>query len=132
MLSLELGRPTKYASWPDGSAAASRHAGTAEPRSSCVHCLNSRTRYRRRERARAGKRYAFCESGKSHLVEIASLPTDAEIVPEWDAFIASVGRPASQTRLKALMERGFHRAGDVENRLGYYVGQVGAASIQDE
>ena len=57
-----------YASWPDGSAAASRHAGTAEPRSSCVHCLNSRTRYRRRERARAGKRYAFCESGKSHLV----------------------------------------------------------------
>jgi hypothetical protein len=25
------------------------------------------------------------------------------------------------------MERGFHRAGDVENRLGYYVGQLGAA-----
>jgi Voltage gated chloride channel len=66
------------------------------------------------------------------LVDIASLPTDAEIVPEWDAFIASVGRPASQTRLKALMERGFHRAGDVENRLGYYVGQVSAASVQDE
>jgi len=60
------------------------------------------------------------------LVDIASLPTDAEIVPEWDAFIASVGRPASQTRLKALMERGFHRAGDVENRLGYHVGQLGA------
>jgi len=53
-------------------------------------------------------------------------------VPEWDAFIASVGRPASQTRLNALMKRGFHRAGDVENRLGYYVGQVGATSIQDE
>src|SRR6266446_4947680 len=66
------------------------------------------------------------------LVDIASLPTDAEIVPEWDAIIASVGRPASQTRLKALMERGFHRAGDVEIRLGYYVGQVSAASIQDE
>jgi hypothetical protein len=43
-----------------------------------------------------------------------------------------IGRPASQTRLKALMERGFHRAGDVENRLGYYVGQVGVAPIQDE
>jgi hypothetical protein len=66
------------------------------------------------------------------LVDIASLPTDAEIVPEWVAFIASVGRPASQTRLKALFERGFHRAGDVESRLGYYVGQVGAASIQDK
>src|SRR6201997_3658905 len=42
-----------------------------------------------------------------NFVDIASLPTDAEIAPEWDAFIASVGRPASQTRLKALMERGF-------------------------
>jgi enoyl-CoA hydratase/carnithine racemase len=59
------------------------------------------------------------------LVNVASLPPDAEIVPEWDAFIASVGRPASQTRFKALMERGFHRAGDVENRLGYHVGQLG-------
>src|SRR5467141_3584547 len=64
------------------------------------------------------------------LVDIASLPTDAEIVPEWDAFIASVGRPASQTRLKALMERGFHRAGDVENRLGHHVGQLGVTSPQ--
>jgi hypothetical protein len=24
-----------------------------------------------------------------------------------------------------LMERGFHKPGDVEDRLGYYVGQVG-------
>jgi hypothetical protein len=30
-------------------------------------------------------------------------------------------------RIKALMERGFHKAGDVENRLGYYVGQLGKA-----
>jgi enoyl-CoA hydratase/carnithine racemase len=58
------------------------------------------------------------------LVDIASLPSDAEIVPEWDAFIASVGRPAHQTRFKALMDRGFHRAGDVENRLGHYVGEL--------
>jgi enoyl-CoA hydratase/carnithine racemase len=36
-----------------------------------------------------------------HLVDIASLPSDAEISLEWDAFIASVGRPASQTRIKA-------------------------------
>ena len=66
------------------------------------------------------------------LVDIASLPSDAEIVPEWDAFIASVGRPAHQTRFKALMDRGFHRAGDVENRLGYYVGLIGATSARDE
>jgi hypothetical protein len=64
------------------------------------------------------------------LVDIASLPTEAEIAPEWDAFIASVGRPASQTRLKALMERGFHTAGDVENRLGYYVGQISLLGVE--
>ena len=60
------------------------------------------------------------------LVNIASLPPDAEIAPEWDAFIASLGRPPAQARIKALMERGFHKEGDVENRLGHYVGQLGA------
>ena len=59
------------------------------------------------------------------LVDVASLPADLEIAPEWDAFLASLGRPASQNRIKALMERGFHRAGDVENRLGFHVGQLG-------
>jgi hypothetical protein len=59
------------------------------------------------------------------LVDIASLPPDAEIAPEWNAFLASLGRPASQTRIKALMERGFHSPGDVEQRLGYHVGQLG-------
>ena len=59
------------------------------------------------------------------LVDVASLPPDVEIKPEWDAFLASLGRPASQTRIKALMARGFHRAGDVENRLGFHVGQLG-------
>jgi enoyl-CoA hydratase/carnithine racemase len=59
------------------------------------------------------------------LVNVASLPSDAEIAPEWDAFLASVQRPASQNRIKTLVERGFHRAGDVENRLGYHVGQLG-------
>lgn len=59
------------------------------------------------------------------LVDVASLPPDAEIKPEWDAFLAALGRPASQTRIKALMARGFHRAGDVENRLGFHVGQIG-------
>jgi hypothetical protein len=42
-----------------------------------------------------------------------------------DAFLAALNRTASQKRIKALMERGFHRPGDVENRLGFYVGQIG-------
>jgi enoyl-CoA hydratase/carnithine racemase len=59
------------------------------------------------------------------LVDVASLPPDSEIQPEWDAFIAALGRPASQKRLKRLMDRGFHRAGDVEKRLGFHVGLIG-------
>ncbi|MHC2669372.1 enoyl-CoA hydratase/carnithine racemase [Bradyrhizobium diazoefficiens] len=59
------------------------------------------------------------------LVDVASLPPDVEIKPEWDAFLAALGRPVSQARIKALMARGFHRAGDVENRLGFHVGQIG-------
>lgn len=60
------------------------------------------------------------------LVNIASLPPDAEIAPEWDAFMESVERPAAKARIKALMQRGFHKPGDVETRLGYHVGQLGA------
>src|SRR5580692_3513038 len=62
------------------------------------------------------------------LVDVASLPPDAEIKPEWDAFIASLGRPSTQKRIKTLFERGFHGAGDVENRLGFHVGQLGDRS----
>lgn len=60
-----------------------------------------------------------------HLVNVASLPADADIAPEWDAFIASVQRPSTQARIKMLMERGFHKPGDVESRLGHHVGQLG-------
>lgn len=60
-----------------------------------------------------------------NLVDVASLPSDAEIAPEWDAFLAALNRPAARDRIKALMERGFHKPGDVENRLGYHVGRLG-------
>ena len=60
------------------------------------------------------------------LVNVASLPSDADIAPEWDAFTASLQRPAAQTRIQKLMELGFHKPGEVETRLGYYVGQLGA------
>ena len=59
------------------------------------------------------------------IVNANSLPSDAEIVPEWDAFAAALSRPAAQARLRALFERGFHAPGDVETRLGYYVGSIG-------
>jgi enoyl-CoA hydratase/carnithine racemase len=62
------------------------------------------------------------------LVDLNSLPPDAETAPEWEAFIASVGRPAAQERLRALLEQGFHAPGDVETRLGYHVGLLGRAT----
>src|SRR6201991_2344249 len=43
------------------------------------------------------------------LVDINSLPPDAEIAPEWDAFLAAVAPPAAQARIAELFERGFHQ-----------------------
>jgi enoyl-CoA hydratase/carnithine racemase len=59
------------------------------------------------------------------LVNDNSLPPDAEIAPEWDAFLAALARPAAQARIQKLFERGFHEPGDVETRLGHHVGQLG-------
>src|ERR1700731_912406 len=46
------------------------------------------------------------------FVDIASLPPDAEIAPEWDACIASIQRPAGRRRLNTLLERGLQKAGE--------------------
>lgn len=61
------------------------------------------------------------------LVNVNSLPTDEEIAPEWDAFLAALARPAAQSRIQKLFERGFHQPGDVEARLGHHVGRLGDA-----
>ncbi|HTC37226.1 MAG TPA: enoyl-CoA hydratase/isomerase family protein [Bryobacteraceae bacterium] len=53
-----------------------------------------------------------------------SLPPDVEIAAGWDACINSLGRSAGQDGIKALTARGFQKPGDVENRLGYYLGQI--------
>src|SRR5467141_2890326 len=53
-----------------------------------------------------------------------SLPPDVELAAGWDACMASISRPAAQERIKALMASGFHKPGDVENRLGYHLGQI--------
>jgi len=55
----------------------------------------------------------------------ASLPPDVEIAAGWDACMASIVRPAAQERIKALFDQGFHKPGDVEDRLGFYLGQLG-------
>ena len=57
------------------------------------------------------------------LVDVASLPPDIEIQSGWDACVASMGRPATQQRIKTLLDRGFCKPGDAENRLGDFVGK---------
>ena len=59
------------------------------------------------------------------LVNAASLPGDVEIAAGWDACLGSINRPAAQERISALTRMGFHKPGDVETRLGYYLGQLG-------
>ncbi|MGC4053904.1 MAG: enoyl-CoA hydratase/isomerase family protein [Paludibaculum sp.] len=67
-------------------------------------------------------RQAIAETKR--LVNLASLPPDSEIQPEWDAFLGALGRTASRERLQKLMDQGFHYPGDVETRLGHYVGEL--------
>jgi enoyl-CoA hydratase/carnithine racemase len=64
-------------------------------------------------------------SETKRFADVASLPPDFEIAPEWDMCFAAIMRPAAQERIKKLMERGFHKPGDVEDRLGYHVGLLG-------
>jgi enoyl-CoA hydratase/carnithine racemase len=65
-------------------------------------------------------------SETKRFVDVASLPPDFEIAPEWDVCFASIARPAAQQRIRTLMDRGLHKPGDVEERLGYHVGQLGS------
>jgi enoyl-CoA hydratase/carnithine racemase len=55
----------------------------------------------------------------------ASLPPDVEIAAGWEACMASIVRPAAQGKLKRLFEQGFQNPGDVEDRLGFHLGQLG-------
>jgi enoyl-CoA hydratase/carnithine racemase len=58
------------------------------------------------------------------FVDVASLPSDAEIGAQMVLCYASIARPAAQERIKKLLDLGLHKAGDVENRLGYFVGEI--------
>ena len=57
------------------------------------------------------------------LVNVTSLPPDMEMESGWNACVASMARPATQQRIKTLIERGFSKPGDAENRLGVFVGR---------
>jgi enoyl-CoA hydratase/carnithine racemase len=75
------------------------------------------------ERIASFDKHAIAETKR--LANLADLPPDSEIQPEWDAFMTSLARPSTQARIKQLLERGFHKPGDVETRLAYHTGQLG-------
>jgi enoyl-CoA hydratase/carnithine racemase len=62
--------------------------------------------------------------GQTKRLVNASLSPDVEIGAGWDACIGSLSRPAAQNGIKALMDLGFHKPGDVEDRLGYHLGKL--------
>lgn len=64
-------------------------------------------------------------SNTKRLVNAADLPSDVELSAGWEACMTSITRPAAQAKIKALLAQGFQKAGDVEDRLGFYAGQLG-------
>jgi len=64
-------------------------------------------------------------ANSKRLVTASSLPADVEIRAGWDACMASVKRPAAQENIKALLEQGLQKPGETQNRLGFYLGQLG-------
>jgi enoyl-CoA hydratase/carnithine racemase len=62
--------------------------------------------------------------GETKRLVNASLPPDVELGAGWDACINSLGRPAAQEGIKALMAEGFHTPGDIEERLAFHLGQL--------
>ena len=62
------------------------------------------------------------------LVDASSLPTNDQVGAEWDAFLASVQRPAAQQRIGKLMELGLQTNADLEKRLDEYTGELGGPS----
>jgi enoyl-CoA hydratase/carnithine racemase len=63
-------------------------------------------------------------SNTKRLVNAASATPEVEMAAGWEACMASVARPATQARLRAFRDLGFHKPGDAEDRLGFYVGQL--------
>jgi enoyl-CoA hydratase/carnithine racemase len=63
-------------------------------------------------------------SNTKRLVNAASSTPEVELAAGWEACMASIARPATQARLKAFRELGFHKPGDAEDRLGFYLGRL--------
>ncbi|MGZ4199707.1 MAG: enoyl-CoA hydratase/isomerase family protein, partial [Thermoleophilia bacterium] len=62
--------------------------------------------------------------GIKKLVDVASLPQDAEFAPGLAAFFASSGRPENASFVGALFEQGFQQPDGAELELGAAIGRL--------
>jgi hypothetical protein len=64
-------------------------------------------------------------SNTKRLVNAAVAAPEVEMAAGWEACMASVARPATLARIRAFRELGFHKPGDVEDRMGFHLGRLG-------
>jgi hypothetical protein len=58
------------------------------------------------------------------FVNAASLPADAALTAEMDAFAEAVARSAAPALIGQALKQGFQQRSDVELNLGAYIGKV--------
>src|SRR5258707_9212170 len=56
-------------------------------------------------------------SETKRFADVASLPPDYEIAPEWDVCIASINRTTAERGMGLLLEQEFHKPDDLANGL---------------
>jgi hypothetical protein len=61
------------------------------------------------------------------FVNAASLPADAALTAEMDAFAEAAARPATPSIIGQALEQGFQQRRDVELNLGAYIGKVASS-----
>jgi enoyl-CoA hydratase/carnithine racemase len=69
-------------------------------------------------------------AGVKKLVDVATLPEDAEFVPGLQAFFATAGRPENQPFYQLLFENGFQQPDGIETDLGTAIGRLRQSTEQ--
>jgi enoyl-CoA hydratase/carnithine racemase len=63
-------------------------------------------------------------SGIKQLVDLASLPPDAELVSGFSAYLTTSGRPENASFVRLLFEHGLQQPGGIETELGADIGEL--------
>jgi enoyl-CoA hydratase/carnithine racemase len=63
-------------------------------------------------------------AGIKKLVDVATLPENAEFAQGLQAYFATVGRPANRPFTQLLFENGLQQAGGIETELGGAIGEL--------